>query len=493
MSSEAFSKEVTIFFSNLPFNTTEEQLNTFIKDEKINIKKFNVETDTNKKETMAFVELENHEDAQRMIDLFDGKEYNGNTIIVNWKVSSEFEDRCVIIKGLKKDLNRTQLKDTFSKYGAMVTCRVLQKENKTIGFVSFVDAKDFEKVQKAEAIATIKKEIGTEDFAIEKSIKPNAENSNIYVSNLSPEVSKKEFEEYFKQYGDVMDGYVVLNEKKESGKVVGKYGYVYYKTKESAQNAIAANNGKDILKSTSVVVEFFISHSQRQKERTDKMNQLKGEYKDRTLFIKRKSGLPITDEIIKNTFEKFGEIHMSNVNNIKVKENGVFVTKPSNACYIAYENKEVLDKVMNDVEIQRLYEVKMYKTKEEVQRERYTNLRYNDQFMDGSLMVNGLSQFYMMYQSQRTQERREKKEHYEKKERHTKQNKKPTEEEKNTLGDEIYDYIESLHKYSDDDNGQITGILLESFNFYELKRKFKNGKQFDKIVAEVYQSMKEQK
>ena len=61
-----------------------------------------------------------------------------------------------------------------------------------------------------------------------------------------------------------------------------------------------------------------------------------------------------------------------------------------------------------------------------------------------------------------------------------------TEEMKNDLGDNLYDYIFEKHQFDEEMTGRITGVLLESLEYPELKNKLeKNKEELDVIIKEV--------
>ena len=62
----------------------------------------------------------------------------------------------------------------------------------------------------------------------------------------------------------------------------------------------------------------------------------------------------------------------------------------------------------------------------------------------------------------------------------------------NQLGDDIYDYIEGLGKYDEEETGRITGVLLESFEYAKLKEKLNNKSELKKVVEEISETLKNQ-
>ena len=60
----------------------------------------------------------------------------------------------------------------------------------------------------------------------------------------------------------------------------------------------------------------------------------------------------------------------------------------------------------------------------------------------------------------------------------------------NQLGDDIYDYIEGLGKYDEEETGKITGVLLESFEYAKLKEKFNNKAELQRDVEEISETLR---
>ena len=57
---------------------------------------------------------------------------------------------------------------------------------------------------------------------------------------------------------------------------------------------------------------------------------------------------------------------------------------------------------------------------------------------------------------------------------------------KNDLGDNLYDYIVEKHQFDEEMTGRITGVLLESLEYQDLKNKLLNNKEeLDAIIKEI--------
>ena len=66
---------------------------------------------------------------------------------------------------------------------------------------------------------------------------------NIYVGNLSYQVSEEELKEEFKNFGDVKSTKIIID--RETGRSKG-FGFVEMEQTEEGENAINQLNGKDL-------------------------------------------------------------------------------------------------------------------------------------------------------------------------------------------------------------------------------------------------------
>ena len=67
--------------------------------------------------------------------------------------------------------------------------------------------------------------------------------TNIYVGNLTFNTSNRELETLFSEYGEVADAQVITD--RETGRSRG-FGFVEMNSREAAEAAISALNGKDV-------------------------------------------------------------------------------------------------------------------------------------------------------------------------------------------------------------------------------------------------------
>jgi len=149
---------------------------------------------------------------------------------------------------------------------------------------------------------------------------PHRENNikqSLLVKNIDINMTQKEFYNIFLEYGDIVSGKIEYDEKGVSK----GFGYIYYYTEESAENAKKNLNGKSYFGKTLEIVNLIPG-------KKNKSNNI-------TLFV---LNLPndITEEKVREIFEKFGPISY-----ISVKNKGF--------AYISYTNYDSASKCLNQM------------------------------------------------------------------------------------------------------------------------------------------------
>ena len=149
---------------------------------------------------------------------------------------------------------------------------------------------------------------------------PHRENNikqSLLVKNIDINMTQKEFYNIFLKYGDIVSGKIEYDEKGVSK----GFGYIYYYTEESAENAKKNLNGKCFFGKALEIVNLIPG-------RKNKSNNI-------TLFV---LNLPndITEEKVREFFEKFGPISY-----ISVKNKGY--------AYISYTNYDSASKCLNQM------------------------------------------------------------------------------------------------------------------------------------------------
>ena len=140
---------------------------------------------------------------------------------------------------------------------------------------------------------------------------------SLLVKNLDINMTQKEFYNIFLEYGDIVSGKIEYD---ESGISKG-FGYIYYFTEESAEEAKKNLNGKSFYGKNIEIVNLIPTKKNR--------NNII------TLFV---LNIPkdVTEEKLNSIFEKFGP-----VSNISINPNGY--------AYISYDNFNNASKCLNEM------------------------------------------------------------------------------------------------------------------------------------------------
>ena len=140
---------------------------------------------------------------------------------------------------------------------------------------------------------------------------------SLLVKNIDINMTQKEFYKIFLEYGDIVSGKIEYDEKGVSK----GFGYIYYYKEESAENAKKNLNGKSFFGKALEIVNLIPG-------KKNKSNNI-------TLFV---LNLPndITEEKVREIFEKFGPISY-----ISVKNKGY--------AYISYTNYDSASKCLNQM------------------------------------------------------------------------------------------------------------------------------------------------
>ncbi len=128
------------------------------------------------------------------------------------------------------------LYSVFIKFGPIFSLRVMKdfqtKKSRGFGFVSYYNLQDAKTAKlQANHIAILKRPIR---ITWKKQIKDMSAENNIFVKNISRNVSEKDFEQIFSQFGSVFSSKISYD---ENGVTRG-YGYVQFEEKESTDKCL---------------------------------------------------------------------------------------------------------------------------------------------------------------------------------------------------------------------------------------------------------------
>jgi len=153
----------------------------------------------------------------------------------------------LIVNYLPPDMDSTVLRSLFLPFGTIVSSKVVVDHpsglSKGYGFVKFKSAEDGIRAQNALDQFQIGRKTLKVSFSRQvPSGKKNKHNTNLYLSNLDPQMDKEDLQRIFKTCGYVVQCKVLKNAKGISKQI----GFVRYDNAESAQRAIDRFDGQRV-------------------------------------------------------------------------------------------------------------------------------------------------------------------------------------------------------------------------------------------------------
>lgn len=230
----------------------------------------------------------------------------------------------IFIKSLDKSIDNKILYDTFSTFGNILSCKVVQDEegrSRGFGFVHY-ETEEAAKmaINKVNGMLLNNKKVFVGRFVPrkerEKQLGERAKRfTNVFVKNFGDEIQEdKQLEDMFKEFGEIASAFVAREEGKDEGKSLG-FGFVAFKNAEDAEKAVEAMNGKTINGK-----ELYVGRAQKKAERQAELRkkfeeskaQRINKYSGVNLYVKNLDD-QIDDEKLKREFQAFGKITSAKV------------------------------------------------------------------------------------------------------------------------------------------------------------------------------------
>lgn len=152
---------------------------------------------------------------------------------------------------------------------------------------------------------------------------------NVFIKNLDKNIDNKAMYDTFSAFGNILSCKVAQDEKGNSK----GYGFVHFETEESANTSIEKVNGM-LLNAKKVYVGRFIPRKEREKELGEKAKLFTN------VYVKN-FGDELSDDSLKEMFEKYGTITSHRVMTKETKSRGFG--------FVAYENPESAERAVQEL------------------------------------------------------------------------------------------------------------------------------------------------
>ncbi|XP_033120467.1 polyadenylate-binding protein 4-like isoform X2 [Anneissia japonica] len=242
--------------------------------------------ENNESKGYGFVHFETEDAASEAISKVNGMLLNGKKVYVGDFIShkdrdAEMGDKMksytnLFVKNLGEEISDEQLMEMFSKYGKIVSAKVMRDNGEScgFGFVCFEDHEAASKAiqdlnnvnvdgrilyvgpaqKKAERQAELKQKY--EQRIAERN--NHSQGVNLYLKNLDDEIDDKRLQKEFEKFGTITSAKVMTDEKGISR----GFGFVCFSSPEEATKAVTKMNGRII-----AIKPLYVALAQRKEDR----------------------------------------------------------------------------------------------------------------------------------------------------------------------------------------------------------------------------------
>ncbi|KAK0640875.1 hypothetical protein B0T16DRAFT_461014 [Cercophora newfieldiana] len=236
----------------------------------------------------------------------------------------------VFIKNLDVAIDNKALHDTFAAFGNILSCKVAQDEHgnsKGYGFVHYeTDEAAAQAIKHVNGMLLNEKKVYVGHHIPKKDRQSKFEEmkanfTNVYVKNISPDVTDEDFRALFEKFGDVTSSSLARDN--ETGKSRG-FGFVNFTTHEAAAKAVDDLNGKDFHGQ-----DLYVGRAQKKHEREEELRksyeaarlEKANKYQGVNLYIKNLDD-DVDDEKLRQMFSEYGPITSAKVMRDSLTEGG---------------------------------------------------------------------------------------------------------------------------------------------------------------------------
>ena len=310
----------------------------------------------------GYVNYHNAADAERALDMLNYTPIRGKPcrIMKSQRDPSLRKSGSgnVFIKNLDRSVDNKALHDTFSAFGKVLSCKIVNDAQGVSKGFAFVHFENQEAADKAITRINGKMLNGKIVYAGPYQSKKERQSkydeikanfTNVFIKNLDPSVDNNEFLKLVSPYGNVTSALIQMD---ENGNSKG-FGFVNYESHSEAEKAIAELNGKVVADR-----ELFASRAQLKAERLDELRRAYEKNREEklsrftNLYVKNLDD-QIDDEKLRDEFAPFGTIISCIVMRDEKGSSKGFG-------FVSYENSEDATKAINEMNGKLIFSKPLY-------------------------------------------------------------------------------------------------------------------------------------
>lgn len=263
----------------------------------------------------AYVNYSNAADASRALELLNYMSVNNRPIRIMFSQRDPSARRSgsgnIFIKNLDRSIDNKALNDTFAQFGTILSCKIATDNtgvSKGYGFVQFeLDESAKNAIEQVNNMSLNGKQVYVGPF-VRRNERDSTQTTftNVYVKNLSEEVTEAKLEETFAAYGAVTSVSLAMDEAGKSK----CFGFINFEDPECAAKAVEALDGKQdgerqwtvcrAQKKSEREAELKSKFEKERKERLEK-------YQGANLYLKNLDDT-VDDEKLREIFAECGTI-----------------------------------------------------------------------------------------------------------------------------------------------------------------------------------------
>lgn len=267
----------------------------------------------------AYVNFHRVDDAEKALEIMNFKNIGDRPCRIMWSQRNPDLRKSgkgnIFVKNLSPEIDNEVLRDTFTRFGTILSCKVAinaKGESLGYGFVHFANESDA-----TQAVEQVNGNLIGRGTVYVAPFKSKAQRgglgiyTNVYVKNLPRELTDEKVLEMFAKFGTVNSHKVI----RTTDEAKTNYGFFNFEKSEEAKAAVEGLNNYQVGEKT-----LFVARAQKKEERErelkERFDQIKHEQQLKwvgvNLYIKNLSD-NITDEKLLNMFSEFGKITSAKV------------------------------------------------------------------------------------------------------------------------------------------------------------------------------------
>ncbi|KAG9456829.1 hypothetical protein H6P81_001337 [Aristolochia fimbriata] len=265
----------------------------------------------------GYVNYISTQDATKAIEELNHTPLNGKVIRIMWSHRDPDARKSGIgnlfVKNLNESIDNVKLHDMFSKFGNILSCKVVvspEGKSKGYGFVQFDSEKSANAaIENLNGTIVGDKQIYVGNF-IKKSERvlpsPDVKYTNLYMKNIDPDITEELLEEKFSEFGKIAN---LVISKDSNGNSRG-FGFVNYENPDDAKQAMEKMTGVQLGSKI-----MYVARAQKKAEREqilrhqfeERRNEQMQKYKGSNVYIKNIDD-DVNDEDLRQYFSQCGTI-----------------------------------------------------------------------------------------------------------------------------------------------------------------------------------------